>query len=109
MAWPFTASGAPPAPNLDSGFVSIPTTSTLVPTVAGTGTQVWILGGWFNNPTQQPIRVSVTDGAGNSIVPNVEVPAGGMVPMPPTEFMPSTGLLWQATAAGLIGKIWGYF
>lgn len=100
MAWPFSA-GQP----WDSGIVTtVPTSSTAVPN-APTGA-LWMMGMHLANTTSENITVTATDGSSATIVPDVNVPANGVVIFA-WNFMPLTGLKWMASAAGINGKAWG--
>lgn len=104
MAWPFSNSSAP---NVDSGIVAIPLTSTAVPGVAGTDA-IWLVGASFANTGAADATVRVTDGSGASIMPDIDIPSKSVVTMS-WPFMPLTGLKWLASVTpGINGKIWGY-
>jgi hypothetical protein len=103
MPWPF---GSAPAPTFDSTPSDVPTTSTAVPNT-GTGA-MWVMGLDFTNPTSNPITITVLDANDKAVIPGVTVypnqPFAGERP-----FKPVTGpLTWQASAAGLVGHLWGY-
>jgi|ERR1051326_2850220 hypothetical protein len=102
-AWPFSTITAP---TLDTGFVAVPTTLGLI--TALTSTPAYVLGAMVSNPTAVDIGFTIVDGAGNLIVPLMAIPPGAPVPFNFGEFMPATGLQWQASATGLIGKLWGW-
>lgn len=106
MAWPFSSVGAP---NKDSGFVAVGAgAGTTNPPNFDSVSTYWLLGIYFSNPSDNDEFVTVTDGAGNSVVPQARVPARGVLPITDIEFMPIAGVLWQATDPALIGKVWGY-
>ena len=103
MGWPFAIA----APTLDSDFITVPTSSTLVPTVAAAGTSAWLQGANFCNTTTGTITVTLTDGAGNKILNAYPIGPSLSVSFE-WAFMPVTGLKWLASVTGLTGKAWGY-
>jgi hypothetical protein len=106
MAWPFSGVVAP---NLDSGLVELPSSSTLVTNVPATSTPIWLMGVSFTNTTGLPMTVSVTDGSDVVILDEVQIPAQDVLTRE-FPFRPLTGLKWFASAAtGLRGQVWGYY
>lgn len=101
MAWPFSNAVAP---SFNTTLMAVPTPSS---TAVDTTSPIWLLGAFFSNPTAAAINVTVTDSAGNQIVPTTEVPAG-MPFQAPFGFLPCAGLKWYASASGLLGQLWGY-
>lgn len=101
MAWPFTSVGAP---NLDT------TPGQAVPTGSPgviTSSAAWLLGAHFTNESgAAAITVTVTESDG-SILCKLKIPKGGEMPYE-WPFRPATGVRWEASAAGLLGHIWGY-
>lgn len=100
MPWPFTNVVAP---TFDTGLVAVPA----VLTVVDATNPIWLLGALFSNPTAAGIDVTVTNSAGDPIVPAMEIPAGMVIPIP-VPFPPCAGLKWLASGAGLKGQLWGY-
>lgn len=104
MAWPFSVA----APSLDSGLVSLPSSSTLVTNVTSGATVVYLMGVSFFNNTDEDATVSLTDNAGSVILSVMVIPA--RTPFDRDyNFKPFTGLKWFASATStIIGKVWGY-
>jgi len=100
MAWPFGTT--PNAPNLDTGpGVAVPTVSTPI-----TASAAWLLGAHFSNLGAAPITVTVTDTAGSKLC-ELKIPKGAEQPYE-WPFRPTTGVKWFASAAGMVGHVWGY-
>lgn len=99
MPWPFTS---PLAPTLDTGFTPVPTSPASL-----SSTQQYLVGGNFTNTTSDNITVTLTDTSGAEIAKSIDVPPGSPVQLE-WAFMPTDGLKWSASSAGVIGKIWGY-
>lgn len=105
MAWPFTNVGAP---NFDTDFVAVPTNvAGNIPNSPGGAVTAWLLGAHFANPNAVAAFVTITDGNGHQIIPNIEVPANGVVAVD-WEFMPVIGTLTWISSAAVTGKLWGY-
>lgn len=100
MAWPFAHVGAP---NYDSGFVDVPDTLTVLSVAT-----LWLMGANIVNDSDDEVTIRITDTAGQPIVPTIPVPARSVVPPYEWPFLPVTGLKWEASAAGLVAKVWGY-
>lgn len=99
MAWPFSHVVAP---NVDSGFTAIPTSTTTI----DSATQ-WITGLTVCNPSTGSLKFSLTDTAGNAVIDELVI-APNSVNTYSFPFMPMTGSKWFANASGLTGKLWGY-
>lgn len=99
MAWPFTS---PVAPTLDTGFSPVPTSPASITTAVS-----YLVGGNFTNTTLDNLTITITDTAGAEIAKSIDVPPGVPVQLE-WAFMPTTGLKWSASGAGVIGKLWGY-
>lgn len=105
MAWAITTA---PAPSLDSGIVTLPSSLTAVPNLTTTTTTVYPMGMHFCNANDDDVQVTVTDNSGAKFLDAVNVPAHGVLEIQ-LSFPPLVGLKWFAsTAAGVTGKIWGY-
>jgi len=99
MAWPFSNVDAP---NLDTGpGAAVPTSATSITTG-----DAWLLGAHFTNTGGVSHTVTVTDTAG-AVLCELKIPAGGEMPYD-WPFRPTTGVKWSASAAGIIGHVWGY-
>src|SRR6478609_3099815 len=99
MAWPFSA-GQP----IDSGIVA--TVPTSLTTVTGTSTIGWLMGMQLANTTNDDITVEVTDSSSVVAIPNIHVPANGVVVLN-WNFMPiGASPKWVASAAGVNGRMW---
>lgn len=105
MAWPFSGIGAP---NVDSGWVTLPSSATNVPNSPSSSVAGWLLGATFANKTEVSQKVTVTDGGGKEIVDYILTPHETK-PFA-WEFVPITGVLqwFAANASAVDGKIWGY-
>lgn len=105
MAWNISTA---PAPSFDSGFTTLPGTTTDVP--GQTSAVIYPMGMHFCNGNDFPIQVTLTDGAGGKWFDAIDVPAHGSYDPPGgLGFPPFTGMKWFAnTASGVTGKIWGY-
>jgi hypothetical protein len=100
MAWPFSA-GQP----WTSGNLTVPSSLGSV-TNASAGIN-WLMGCSIANPTTDSVTFTLKDGAGNIIIPAVDVPANGVF-IANWNFMPQTGLQWQASVVStLVGSVWG--
>lgn len=99
MAWPFST---PVAPTLDTGFVAVPTSSTSITTATS-----YLLGANFANTGTVNRTITITDTAGNQIADEIDVPPGVPVPIE-WPFLPTAGVKWFASGAGIVGKVWGY-
>lgn len=100
MAWPASGIGAP---NLDTGTgQAVPTSPTSV-----TASIAWMIGAHFTNKTgAASVTVTVTNTAGD-LLAEIKIPVGGEMPYE-WPFRPTTGVKWSASAAGLLGHMWGY-
>lgn len=107
MSWPFSNVIAP---NFKSGIslVEVPEVEAAVPNAPGAA-QLWIMGMWVINNSDAERALTLTDGAGEPVLPaNVAVPAGGFFGPIEVPFMPIVGLRWVASGPGVMAKIWGY-
>lgn len=104
MAWPFSGIAAP---TLDSDFVPVPTSKTLVPGVTDVATDVWALGIRLVNRGNKPAIVRLFNGSDVEFGTNFPLQPGE-VKIEHPEFMPVTGLQWAASVEGVVGKVWGY-
>ena len=99
MAWPFST---PVSPSFDTGLMAVPDSITVL-----TPSTVYVLGITVNNPTATSLTFTVTDTAGSTLIPAMEVPPGLLIPFS-FAFEPIVGLKWEASGVGLVGHIWGY-
>jgi hypothetical protein len=91
-------------PDTLAAFGSVPTTLTPVTTAT-----VQMLSGWFSNPSGNDITLTVTDTAGQKIVPDVVIPSPGTYDFETKLGVPFTGVKWQSNGvAGLLGGLGGY-
>ena len=83
-----------------AGPEPIPTSPT--PVLTG---DCWLRELDISNPTSGAITVTVTDMDGNSFIPSLVLPGpGGMVSYIGCRYMPD-GIIWGASAPGLMGYI----
>jgi hypothetical protein len=101
--WPFTFSGAPPAPVVNVATAGMPTSTTEIQ--SGT---LYLLGLCFTNTSGAIRTITVEDTAGVDILKDVEVPPNGVASIFEFPFMPMTGLKWFASGSGVNGRAWGY-
>lgn len=71
-----------------------------------TADTAWIMGAHFSNTGAVSVTVIIYDGAGHKFA-SLEIPAGAEMPYE-WPFRPTPGVKWIASAAGLLGHIWGY-
>lgn len=96
-------------PNFDSALVTVPQVDTAVPNATNI-LPIWLGGIRFANTSALQRTVRVTDGAGNIIVPDIQVP-GNSILKPDVgggDLEPVIGLRWSASGAGITGHIWGF-
>jgi|SRR5262245_4169584 len=96
MAWPF--SQVPP--DFDSGEVGLPASLTLV----SAGTK-YLMGITVANNTSGVVSLTVSDGAGNVIIPATPIAPHNEFTRA-YNFRPVAGIQWAGS--GLTGKVWGY-
>lgn len=98
--WPFTT---PRVYDFDTGYVAVPTSLTAITTAI-----VYMAGQRFTNTTSSARTVSLVDTAGGAILSEYPIGPHGSIPSPAINFEPSTGLKWQASDTGVVGKLWGW-
>jgi hypothetical protein len=64
----------------------------------------WLLEATITNPTNSTISVSLYDGQGIYLFPNISIPPAGMASYNGLSWM-FDGVIWVASAAGLTGRL----
>ena len=90
------------APTLDSGFMAVPAVLT---DVVGSAVGLYLYSAFFANPTDDPLPITVTDAAGNQIIPAKQVPPHDTY-SENWALKPTDGVKW--VGPGLYGQIWGH-
>jgi len=93
--------------NVDTGYGEMSHTGSLVEAPDIDSALDFLLDGvWLANPSGAAITIQITNGANQAIVPTQQVPAHSQLALP-CFGKPTTGLKWNAGAAGLFAQAWG--
>ncbi len=99
MPWPF---GDIAEPDYDSDFSDVPAVLTALSTDT-----IRLVGANIANTSGLERTLTVTDSAGKVLITAI-IPAGQTLPPLEWAFMKTIGIKWQADAAGVVAKLWGY-
>lgn len=93
--------------NVDTGYDEMSHTGSLVDAPTIDDALDFLLDGlWFANPSGAAITIQVANGASQAIVPTQQIPGHSQTCIP-CHGKPTTGLKWNASAAGLYAQAWG--